>query len=116
MLWVSGIVLFDLFTVTVRRVLRRRDPAAPDRAHIHHILLRRGLSPARAVALLLGANLALGAIGTLGWAVGVPQTWLFASYAAAALAYLGIFLFPARLIRRRRVAPAGSAGTTGPSA
>jgi UDP-GlcNAc:undecaprenyl-phosphate GlcNAc-1-phosphate transferase len=110
MLWVTGIVLFDLFTVTVRRILRRRDPAAPDRAHIHHILLRRGLSPGRVVTLLLGANVALGAIGSLGWAAGVPQTWLFATYLAVALAYLGMFLFPARLIRRRRTARVSSAG------
>jgi len=110
MLWVTGIVLFDLFTVTVRRILRRRDPAAPDRAHIHHILLRRGLSPARVVTLLLGANVALGTIGSLGWAAGVPQTWLFATYLAVALAYLGMFLFPARLIKRRRTARVSSAG------
>jgi UDP-GlcNAc:undecaprenyl-phosphate/decaprenyl-phosphate GlcNAc-1-phosphate transferase len=112
MLWVTGVVLFDLFTVTVRRILRRRDPAAPDRAHIHHILLRRGLSPARAVALLLGVNLALGLIGTLGWAVGVPETWLFASYVAVALGYVGMFLFPARLLRRKRAVAAGT-GTPG---
>ena len=108
MLWVSGVVLFDLFTVTVRRILRRRDPAAPDRAHIHHILLRRGLSPARTVAVLLGANLVLGAIGTLGWAAGVPEPWLFGGYVAAALVYLALFLFPARLVRRKRAAPAPS--------
>jgi UDP-GlcNAc:undecaprenyl-phosphate GlcNAc-1-phosphate transferase len=114
MLWVSGIVLFDLFTVTVRRILRRRDPAAPDRAHIHHILLRRGLSPARAVALLLGANLALGAIGTLGWAAGVSEAWLFAGYVAVGLAYLALFLFPARLLRRKRASAAG-ADPTDPS-
>jgi UDP-GlcNAc:undecaprenyl-phosphate GlcNAc-1-phosphate transferase len=108
MLWVTGVVLFDVFTVTVRRILRRRDPAAPDRAHIHHILLRRGLSPARAVALLLAANVAMGAIGTLGWAAGAPETWLFASYVAAGLGYLGLFLFPARLIRRKRATSAGS--------
>jgi UDP-GlcNAc:undecaprenyl-phosphate GlcNAc-1-phosphate transferase len=115
MLWVTGVVLFDLFTVTIRRILRRRDPAAPDRAHVHHILLRRGLSPARAVALLLGANLALGAIGTLGWAAGVPEAWLFAGYVTIGLIYLGVFLFPARLLRRKRAATAGGTGTPGPA-
>ena len=113
MLWVTGVVLFDLFTVTIRRILRRRDPAAPDRAHIHHILLRRGLSPARAVALLLGANLALGAIGTLGWAASVPESWLFAGYIGIALIYFGVFLFPARLLRRKR--SASVVRTAGPS-
>jgi UDP-GlcNAc:undecaprenyl-phosphate/decaprenyl-phosphate GlcNAc-1-phosphate transferase len=100
-------VLFDLFTVTIRRVLRRRDPAAPDRAHVHHILLRRGLSPGRAVALLLGVNLALGAIGTLSWVAGAQESWLFAGYVTVALLYLALFLFPARLLRRKRVGAQG---------
>ena len=109
MLWVTGIVLFDVFTVTIRRILRRRDPAAPDRAHIHHILLRRGLSPARAVFVLLAANVALGAIGTLAWAAGASEAWLFACFVALGLAYTAFFLFPARLIRRRRAPRQGSA-------
>jgi len=108
MLWVTGIVLLDVFTVTIRRILRRRDPAAPDRAHIHHILLRRGLSPGRAVAVLLLANVALGLIGTLAWAVGAAEPWLFAGFVAVGLAYIAFFLFPARLIRRRRSPHQGS--------
>jgi UDP-GlcNAc:undecaprenyl-phosphate/decaprenyl-phosphate GlcNAc-1-phosphate transferase len=108
MLWVAGIVLFDIFTVTVRRIVRRRDPAAPDRGHIHHILLRRGLSPGRTVALLLGANFVMGLIGTLGWMASVPETWLFAAFVGVGLTYLGFFLFPARLIRRRRAGAADS--------
>jgi len=102
MLWVTGVVLFDLFTVTVRRILRRRDPAAADRGHIHHILLRRGLSPARVLALLLAANTAMAAAGTFAWWLGAPEAWLFAAYVLAGLGYLGLFLFPARLGRRRR--------------
>ena len=52
MLWVVGVVLFDVFTVTVRRLIRRRDPVVPDRAHIHHLLLRRGLSPPLTVTVV----------------------------------------------------------------
>jgi UDP-GlcNAc:undecaprenyl-phosphate GlcNAc-1-phosphate transferase len=111
MLWVAGIVLFDLFTVTIRRILRRRDPAAPDRAHVHHLLLRRGLSAAQAVALLLGVNLVLGAIGTLGWLAGLADRWLFAGYVVVALVYLALFLFPARLFRRRRATTPDSTGS-----
>jgi hypothetical protein len=32
-----------------------------------------------------------------------------------ALGYLGMFLFPARLIRRKRTTPSGSAGATDPA-
>ena len=64
MLWVLGIVLMDVFTVTVRRLARRRSPMAADRDHIHHMLLRRGYGPWQTLGLLVGANLVLAAIGT----------------------------------------------------
>lgn len=104
MLWVVGIVLFDLFTVTVRRLIRRRDPAAPDRAHIHHLLLRRGYTAGQTLAILLASNALLGVAGTIGWAVGLPEHVLFAAFIVIGLLYVAIFMFPARFMRiaRRR--------------
>lgn len=99
MLWVVALVLFDVFTVTMRRVMFRRDPAAPDRAHVHHLLLRRGFSTEQTLAILLAASAALGAIGAAGWRLGVPERWLFAGFIAVGLAYLALFLFPARFMR-----------------
>lgn len=102
MLWVVGIVLFDLFTVTVRRLIRRRDPAAPDRAHIHHLLLRRGYSVSQTLAILLAANALLGAAGTMGWALGLPEHVLFAAFVVLGLLYVATFMFPARFMRMTR--------------
>jgi UDP-GlcNAc:undecaprenyl-phosphate GlcNAc-1-phosphate transferase len=102
MLWVVGVVLFDVFTVTVRRILRRRDPAAPDRAHLHHLLLRRGHSPQRTVALIVGANLAIGLAGTVAWQLGVSEPMLFLAFMLLGLAYLAAFLYPARFLRLAR--------------
>jgi UDP-GlcNAc:undecaprenyl-phosphate GlcNAc-1-phosphate transferase len=99
MLWVVGVVLLDLFTVTLRRILRRRDPALPDRGHIHHLLLRRGYSAPQCLMWLLGANLLLSATGTVLWRAGVPESLSLAAFLAVAAAYLGVFLFPARLWR-----------------
>ena len=56
MLWVLGLLLMDVFTVTVRRLARRRSPMSPDRDHIHHILMRRGYSPRATLAMLVAAN------------------------------------------------------------
>lgn len=100
MLWVAGVVLLDLFTVTLRRVIRRRDPAQPDRGHVHHLLLRRGLDGPRTLAYLLGGNLALGATGTALWLAGVPEFVSFGVFLIVAALYLGLFLFPARYWRR----------------
>jgi UDP-GlcNAc:undecaprenyl-phosphate/decaprenyl-phosphate GlcNAc-1-phosphate transferase len=110
MLWVVGVVLFDVFTVTVRRILRRRDPAAPDRAHLHHLLLRRGFSPESAAALVVGANLALGLIGTVAWHLGATEPMLFVGFMLLGLAYLAAFLYPARFLRiaRRRTGSKGN--------
>jgi UDP-GlcNAc:undecaprenyl-phosphate GlcNAc-1-phosphate transferase len=102
MLWVVGVVLFDVFTVTVRRMLRRRDPAAPDRAHLHHLLLRRGHSAGQAVLIIVGANVALGLAGTIGWRLGVPEYVLFGGFVLLGLVYLALFLFPARFLRLQR--------------
>jgi len=106
MLWVVGVVLLDLFTVTLRRVIRRRDPALPDRGHIHHLLLRRGCSAPQALAWLLSGNTALGLVGTALWQFDVPEYIGFAAFLAVAAVYLGLVLFPSRMWRRRRVAAA----------
>lgn len=102
MLWVVGVVLFDVFTVTVRRVLRRRDPAAPDRAHLHHLLLRRGHSPRRALALIVGANAALGLAGTILWRAGASEPLMFVLFMLLGIAYVALFLYPARVLRLAR--------------
>ncbi len=102
MLWVVGLVLFDLFTVTVRRLLRRRSPVAADRAHIHHLLQRCGLSDRGALALLIAANALLGAIGAVGWRAGVSEPALFAAYVALGLAYFAVFIKAGWLLRRCR--------------
>jgi len=113
MLWIVGVLLLDVFTVTARRILRRRDPAAPDRAHIHHLLLRRGYSATRTMLILLAANAALGAIGVFGWRSGVSETVLFFAFFALGLIYLAVFLYPGRwLYGRRRVANGASRSST----
>jgi UDP-GlcNAc:undecaprenyl-phosphate GlcNAc-1-phosphate transferase len=101
MLWVLGLVLMDVFTVTVRRLARRRSPMAADRDHIHHMLLRRGYGPWQTLGLLVGANLALAAIGAWMWHAGVPDRWIFWSYLAVCAVYFALFFMPFRLYRLR---------------
>jgi UDP-GlcNAc:undecaprenyl-phosphate/decaprenyl-phosphate GlcNAc-1-phosphate transferase len=100
MLWVVGVVLLDLLTVTLRRIIRRRDPALPDRGHVHHLLLRRGYSAQQSLLALLGASLALGAAGTVLWKAGVPDYVSFGGFLIVVALYLGVFLFPGRMWRR----------------
>ena len=101
MLWVLGIVLMDVFTVTVRRLARRRSPMAADRDHIHHMLLRRGYGPWQTLGLLVGGNLVLAAVGTAMWKSGVADRWIFWSYLIVCAIYFALFFMPFRLYRLR---------------
>jgi len=106
MLWVLGIVLMDVFTVTVRRLARRRSPMAADRDHIHHMLLRRGFGPWQTLGLLVGANVVLALIGTAMWKTGVADRWIFWSYLVVCALYFALFFMPFRLYRLRARADA----------
>jgi UDP-GlcNAc:undecaprenyl-phosphate GlcNAc-1-phosphate transferase len=103
--WVMGVVLLDLLTVTLRRLVRRRDPSLPDRGHIHHLLQRRGAPAGTAVAILVGGNLLLGLAGLALWRLGAPEWLQFTLFLAVTATYLAFFLLPSRLWRllpRRR--------------
>jgi UDP-GlcNAc:undecaprenyl-phosphate GlcNAc-1-phosphate transferase len=101
MLWVLGIVLMDVFTVTVRRLARRRSPMSPDRDHVHHVLLRRGFGPRRTLLTLVAVNAALGFIGTALWRAGVPEWWIFWSFLGVCVVYFAVFFLPFRFYRLR---------------
>jgi UDP-GlcNAc:undecaprenyl-phosphate GlcNAc-1-phosphate transferase len=98
---VLGIVLMDVFTVTVRRVARRRSPMAPDRDHLHHMLLRRGYSARATLMILVGANAVSAGIGATMWRLGVPDWWIFWSFIAVCVVYFVAFFMPFRLYRQR---------------
>jgi UDP-GlcNAc:undecaprenyl-phosphate/decaprenyl-phosphate GlcNAc-1-phosphate transferase len=101
MLWVLGLLLMDVFTVTVRRLARRRSPMSPDRDHIHHILMRRGYSPRAVLALLVAANTLMAAVGTTLWWLGVSDWWIFWSFLVVCAVYFAFFFMPFRLYRLR---------------
>lgn len=49
--------LFDTLRVFIIRVIRGSSPFAPDRNHIHHLLLEAGLNHSQAVTILIGFNI-----------------------------------------------------------
>ena len=102
MLWAVGVFLFDVFTVTIRRLVRRRSPMAPDRDHLHHMLLRRGFSGRATLLLIVTAQLVLAAIGTALWRFDVPEHLVLLAYVAVGTLYFVAFFLPPRLLRRWR--------------
>ena len=88
MLWVLGLPMIDMFAVTVRRLAKRRNPLLPDRTHLHHVLLRVGLSDRRVVFWLMVVNCVLALIGILGWRMGVPENAMLLTFCALAAGYV----------------------------
>ncbi len=56
------IPLLDTLRVFSIRIFRRRSPFSPDRNHIHHLLLDKGLSHRAITLILVGVNLSLVAL------------------------------------------------------
>ncbi len=64
-LWCVAVPALDTLAVMCRRMRNHQSPFKPDRGHIHHILLRMGLSPRMTLAVLVTAAVLLAFIGHL---------------------------------------------------
>ncbi|MFA5536246.1 MAG: MraY family glycosyltransferase [Bacillota bacterium] len=80
---ILGIPLFDTFFAILRRYLNKQPIFQPDKHHLHHCLLEKGLSHRQAVLTIYGINLMLGASAVL-------MTWLDNDHA---MVLLGIIAF-----------------------
>jgi len=75
--WILALPLMDTVFLMTRRILNRRSPFAPDRQHLHHLLLRLGFSEANTTAVLLIVSVLLGGIGVVGSYWAIPDSVLF---------------------------------------
>ncbi|MDF2181418.1 UDP-N-acetylglucosamine--undecaprenyl-phosphate N-acetylglucosaminephosphotransferase [Neptuniibacter sp. CAU 1671] len=64
-LWCVAIPLIDTIGVMFRRIIKRQSPFKPDRTHLHHILIRTGLSSRGALVVLVFFSNTLLLIGIL---------------------------------------------------
>jgi UDP-GlcNAc:undecaprenyl-phosphate GlcNAc-1-phosphate transferase len=87
-LMLAAIPIADTTTVVVARLRRGRSVAQGGRDHLSHRLVRRGLSPGAAVAVLVGVAFLVGALGSLAGRGVVP---LAVTVAAGAI-FLGLLL------------------------
>ena len=60
-----GLPIFDLSMAVVRRFLSGQPIFRADQHHVHHLLLRKGLSQGQSVKLLIGAAVVLEGIALL---------------------------------------------------
>ncbi|UCQ27627.1 UDP-N-acetylglucosamine--undecaprenyl-phosphate N-acetylglucosaminephosphotransferase [Edwardsiella tarda] len=96
-LWVIAIPLMDMIAIMYRRLRKGMSPFAPDRQHIHHLIMRAGFTSRQAFVLITLAAALLAAIGVMG------EYWL-PEYVMMALFLLAFFLYGYCIKRAWRVA------------
>lgn len=62
-LWLVLLPMTDMFTIMYRRVKRGKSPMAPDRTHIHHMLLRAGFKKYQTLHIVVLFQLAFVSLG-----------------------------------------------------
>lgn len=83
--------LFDTLRVFGIRILYRRSPFSPDRNHIHHLLLDRGLSHKMVTIVIVAANIIFAAIAYIFRYVG--STWLIFGLVSTGFSIISILFY-----------------------
>lgn len=83
-LMIIAVPIVDTLTIMIKRMMKGRSPFHADRAHLHHILLRSGLTPGQTSAVMITASAFFASLGIIGTIYNLPEYWLF---------YLFIFYF-----------------------
>ena len=64
-LWFVLLPMTDMVTLMYRRIKRGKSPLAPDRTHIHHILMRAGFNARQTLYIMLFAQMCLVSLGMI---------------------------------------------------
>jgi len=78
--WIFAIPLMDASSCILRRILKGRSPFSADREHLHHVIMRAGLSASEAVLLIVLISFLLSLIGMAGWYYEVPEYLMFYTF------------------------------------
>lgn len=106
--WMLVLPAADALSLFFRRLAKGRNPLSADRCHLHHVLVRSGLSMTKTVYLLILVQSVFVGIGVLGWYFQVPEWVLFWPLAVLFVGYqVVMWRSPVVLKRLRRKLRAG---------
>jgi UDP-GlcNAc:undecaprenyl-phosphate/decaprenyl-phosphate GlcNAc-1-phosphate transferase len=103
LLWFCALPVFDTLILIVRRLVTGRNPLCGDRRHLHHFLLRAGLSPCTAATILIAVCFLLGAVGLVGWRLGVSAHLMLLGLLVPFTLHAYIVFYGWKVIERLRV-------------
>jgi len=72
-LWIIAIPLMDMLAIIIRRLKKKQSPFSADRDHLHHIFMRIGFTPRRALRVIILFSIIMSGIGILGEILTIPD-------------------------------------------
>ncbi|HHE9474258.1 UDP-N-acetylglucosamine--undecaprenyl-phosphate N-acetylglucosaminephosphotransferase [Haemophilus influenzae] len=79
-LWIIAIPLIDMVAIIYRRVRKGKSPFRPDRLHVHHLMVRAGLTSRQAFLLITFVSAVCATIGILGEIYYVNEWAMFVGF------------------------------------
>lgn len=108
-LWLIAIPLIDMVAVIIRRLKKGKSPFRPDRLHLHHLMMRAGLTSRQALAVITFGAGVCATIGVLGeryywnqWVMSIGFIGLFFLYAYSITHAWRVTRFIRRMKRRAK--------------
>ncbi|WP_245763786.1 UDP-N-acetylglucosamine--undecaprenyl-phosphate N-acetylglucosaminephosphotransferase [Pseudoalteromonas denitrificans] len=104
-LWIIAVPLMDMLAIIIRRVRKGQSPFSADRDHLHHIFMRVGFSPRRALRAIVVFAIIMSGIGILGEVLAIPDVIMLSLFIVIFIGYstsLQHCWKIARFLRRKR--------------
>lgn len=95
---ILGIPIFDTLRVLSIRILNKRHPFAPDKTHLHHLMIRSGLPPKRVVKIIWMLSFLM---SLLAFVLYNNDAWVMLLILCIVVATIGMFIENLRIIRAR---------------
>lgn len=96
---VLGIPLFDTLRVFFVRLLNKRDPFRPDKAHLHHLMMRSGVHPNQVVKVIWGFSALM---SVLSFVLYRFEAWAMLLVYCIFAAFLGLFVENLTIIKTNK--------------
>ena len=104
-LWFLAIPILDTISIMIRRIIKKQSPFLPDRNHIHHIMMRCGLSDSQTFILITLISLKLTIIGIFFQIYNIQEYIIFLFFTILFIFYLLTILNIFRILKflRKRI-------------
>ncbi len=95
---ILGIPIFDTLRILCIRILNKKHPFAPDKTHLHHLMVRSGLPPSRVVKIIWVLSALMSMIA---FVLYNNEAWVMLLILCIVVTSIGIFIENLRIIKTR---------------